>query len=118
MNKIALIVFIILISVNTNAGNAYSNEFYEVYQVVPYSSTSTLYQHMNGSTLIKFTEAIEWTGAEGCDEDGIVIRNEDEHLLSILLTAWASGKKMRVYADTSEGGIVNGRCYARAIAVR
>ncbi len=118
MKKIAGVLVGLLCSAIANAGNAYSNEFYEVYQVVPYSSTSTLYQHMNGSTLIKFTEAIEWTGAEGCDEDGIVIRNEDEHLLSILMTAWASGKKMRVYADTSEGGIVNGRCYARAIAVR
>ncbi|XOV77478.1 MAG: hypothetical protein ACFHVJ_11005 [Aestuariibacter sp.] len=99
------------------AENTYTNGFENhIEEILAFSSEDNLVPQWAGMTQLTFTSNINWVGGEGCSIGGVAIRNQDKHLISIAIQAYAMKKPLKLYADSTQK--VGSNCILRALATR
>ena len=107
-----LLIFCLFIPF-VQAGNVYTAQSHEISRIYFYSKQESIYPEWQGLTQVTF-DNINWSSGS-CDSRHVAIREEDDHILSALLTAKATGVKIRLYADDSIK-VKNDYCFLRAIS--
>jgi hypothetical protein len=96
--KIFTLICLILISVSTLSAE-YTRSNVTVVKIHPLSKDRVHDSGLAGYTRIYVNQAA-W-GGSSCRADAADLKNGDSHLLSILLAAWVSGKKIDILVDDS-----------------
>ena len=116
MKRLTLIIAIIFsFTSNVSAENRYTSEGYKIKTLVFYSKSESIYPTWSGVTHVHLAQVVNWNESTNCERTSVVIRNDDSHILSAVLTAYSSSFPIKLYVDDSlkvEGNF----CYLRAVA--
>jgi len=78
-----------------------------------YSKQETIYPSHKGLLQVRTAQEISWSANSDCHSYSILVRNEDTHMISALITARATSTPIRLYADDTKR--INTECYIRAL---
>lgn len=111
--RLFLLFFCLIVSMNTFAKNTGSSGAYQINKIYMYSKYESIYPEHKGLVQITFTTDITWNNNGSCSPKSVVVRNEDDHLISSILAAKAMGQPIFLYADDELQ--VASQCYLRAV---
>lgn len=112
MKHVAL-ALMFLIQPVVQAKNVFTDTEIEINRMFFYSTQEPLNLAFSGMVQIDFG-TIPWAQATSCGTRHVMVRGEDSHIISALLSAQARKQPVRIYSDDSiahEGG-----CILRAVA--
>lgn len=94
--------------------NIFSDTEMEITGLLVYAHEEPLNPTYSKTMLVKFN-GIPWSTTETqCNSNGVAIKEEDVHMVSILLAAYISGKKIKHLYVKDDVNNLDGYCYLRA----
>ena len=111
------LVFLSLVSLSTGllAANTTSTNSHEISKMYFYSEEESINPTFKGLVRVVLKGEIVWNNNGVCDTASVLVRNEDKHLISALLTAKATSSPINLYADDDLKNEIY--CYLRAVGV-
>ena len=106
---------LILCSLNSDAVNTSSGVALTINSINFYSKQESIYPSHKGLLQITFITPITWNNSGNCGSTSVLVRNEDNHIISALLSANAASTPIRLYADDTLK--VGQECYLRTIGL-
>jgi hypothetical protein len=115
MSKLAAACVAIYIFGMSSAGaqNNATASYYEIKNLIFWSKEETVYPNWAGFVSVEFTQPLVWNVPGACSTTTVAIRPQDNHLMSAVQTALASGKPVRLYVD--DAFKIDGNCMLRAL---
>ena len=114
MKNITLLIFLGFFSNYVNSANISSSNHLQIESITFHSKQESIYPSFKGVVLIKVIDNIAWSPSSSCSNNYVAIRNEDNHLISAALTAYASSQSIKLYSD--EIVVPSGNyCFLRAL---
>ena len=99
---------------DAGAANVYTDGGYKLNNTVMHSLQESIYPTWAGVVIIYPETPVTWIGGNLCNTNAMIIRNEDTHLISLVLAAYTTSQPVRLFADDSL--TVDGNyCFLRAI---
>ena len=108
-------LFCMLFSVSAYAVDI-SSGHHEVSSVIAYSKQDPVNPDRAGFVQV-YLVGLTWSKSTNCNTGDVLIRNEDEHLVSTVFMAYAANHTIRVYADDAQIGPGN-KCIVRLVQVK
>ena len=102
------------------AENTYTagSDYYTIKQITPFSLVQPLNPGWAGNTQLEFTSSITWLGGTGCNTSYVAVREEDKHILSIVMQAFATSKSIRLYTDNTLTVTGSDVCVLRGLSLK
>lgn len=110
--RCCLALFVVIGS--AQAANNSTNSYYEIKNLIFWSKTEPVYPNWAGYVSVEFTQSLAWVTAGVCHSTTVAIRPQDNHVMSAVQTAFASGRSVRLYVDDSQR-IDGNICILRAL---
>lgn len=122
MKKCILLSFVLPVAFLVNiasAENTYTagDDYYLIKEISPFSIADPVASAFAGMTQIKFSSTINWLGGSGCSTSAVVLREEDKHLLSVVMLAFSANKPIRLFTDNTQL-VGSSNCILRALTLR
>jgi hypothetical protein len=104
MKRVAVSCFLILLGIlgTAQAQNNSTSSYYEIKNVIFWSKNEPIYPQWAGYVSVEFTQAIVWETPGVCNSVSVAVRPEDNHIISAIQTALASGRSVRLYVDDAQ----------------
>jgi len=113
--KYTALALIFLIQPLVQAKNVSTSVFIEIKEMIFYSTQEPLNPAFSGMVQIDFG-TIPWTPETSCNTRHAMVRGEDSHIISVLLSAQARKQPVRIYSDDSI--VHGGGCVLRAVGLK
>lgn len=113
--KIILSLMILFLSLNSFAKNSSLTAAVTIKTIYFYSKSDslTMANSHKGLVQVMFTGVIPWTAGSDCLNSSVIVREDDAHIISALMTAKVTSSPIYLYADDANN--ISTECYLRAI---